>query len=44
MPELKYTTDNAAMVAGLGYHLFDKHKTFDYSFDCFSRVLKKYKK
>ncbi len=41
LPELQYTSDNAAMVAGLAYHQFDKYKTFDYSFECSSRVLKK---
>ncbi len=41
LPEMKYTSDNAAMVAGLAYHLFDEHKTFDYSFECTSRILKK---
>ena len=43
LPELKYTTDNAAMVAGLAYHLKDEQS--DFSLDCLSRVLhKKYNK
>ncbi len=42
LPELRYTSDNAAMVAGLAYYQFDEHKTFDYSFECNSRVLKKH--
>ena len=39
LPELKYTTDNAAMVAGLAYHL--REEVSDFSLDCFSRVLSK---
>ena len=45
LPALKYTTDNAAMVAGLAYHMKDKQDFADYNLDCFSRVLnKKYNK
>ncbi|WP_300711865.1 tRNA (adenosine(37)-N6)-threonylcarbamoyltransferase complex transferase subunit TsaD [uncultured Brachyspira sp.] len=45
LPALKYTTDNAAMVAGLAYHIKDKQDFADYGLDCFSRVLnKKYNK
>ena len=45
LPALKYTTDNAAMVAGLAYYIKDKKYFADYSLDCFSRVLnKKYNK
>ena len=45
LPALKYTTDNAAMVAGLAYYMKDKESFADYSLDCSSRVLnKKYNK
>lgn len=45
LPELKYTTDNAAMVGGLAYYMKDKIEYADYNLDCFSRVLnKKYNK
>lgn len=45
LPELRYTTDNAAMVAGLAYYIKDKEKYSDFSLDCFSRVImKKYLK
>lgn len=43
LPEKKYTTDNAAMVAGLAYHIFERDKTYDYGFECTSRILQKYK-
>ena len=41
LPELKYTTDNAAMVGGLAYYMKDKKEYADYNLDCFSRVLNK---
>ena len=41
LPELKYTTDNAAMVGGLAYYMKDKIEYADYNLDCFSRVLNK---
>ena len=41
VPEMKYTTDNAAMVGGLAYHMRDSAKYDDFSLDCSSRVLKK---
>ena len=45
LPALKYTTDNAAMVAGLAYYMKDKEEFADYALDCSSRVLnKKYNK
>lgn len=45
LPQLKYTTDNAAMVGGLAYYMKEKQEYADYNLDCFSRVLnKKYNK
>ncbi|WP_295161066.1 tRNA (adenosine(37)-N6)-threonylcarbamoyltransferase complex transferase subunit TsaD [uncultured Brachyspira sp.] len=45
LPDIKYTTDNAAMTAGLAYYMKDKQEYADYSLDCFSRILnKKYNK
>jgi len=41
VPELKYTTDNAAMVGGLAYHMKDSGFYNDFTLDCSSRVLKK---
>ncbi|MBI4979754.1 MAG: tRNA (adenosine(37)-N6)-threonylcarbamoyltransferase complex transferase subunit TsaD [Spirochaetes bacterium] len=37
IPERKYTTDNAAMVGGLGFHV--KEKNDDRNISCFSRVI-----
>ena len=43
LPQMKYTTDNAAMVGGLAYHIKDDIEYADNSLDCASRVLvKKY--
>lgn len=40
-PELKYCSDNAAMIAALGYQIYehteDKQKFFDYKWETFSR-------
>lgn len=41
LPALKYTTDNAAMVGGLAYHIKDKVGYSDMYLDCASRVLTK---
>ncbi len=40
-PDLKYCSDNAAMIAALGFHLYkgalNKNKFLDYGWNCFSR-------
>lgn len=41
LPERKYTTDNAAMVAGLAYHLRDRAAYTDHNIACASRVIEK---
>lgn len=41
LPELKYTTDNAAMVGGLAYRIKDDIDYADLYLDCASRVLNK---
>ncbi|MEK6796650.1 MAG: tRNA (adenosine(37)-N6)-threonylcarbamoyltransferase complex transferase subunit TsaD [Spirochaetota bacterium] len=41
LPERKYTTDNAAMVAGLGYHLAGRAAYDDHNIPCASRVIEK---
>lgn len=41
LPEFKYTQDNAAMVAGLGFHLREQGTINDFSIDALSRVIRK---
>lgn len=41
IPERKYTSDNAAMVAGLAYHLYNKGERGGFDMECSSRVLNK---
>ncbi len=37
LPPLEYCTDNAAMIALAGYHLFNDHRTTDCTMDAYSR-------